>query len=328
MLYKFDVLKYLAERRLEPESRSAGRFAYLFCPQCDDGSQRHLWIKVETGRWGCWKNRAHGGGPGRLVQFLERVSWHTATERVRQYSRAHIPDDQELPDLISEILHAPLSASYSFEPDQFPTLGLPVGAVPAWNSTDAMSYLFQRGFGTRDAKEWGLHYCADSSYETAVNSEKSIKQRYWRRLMFPVHLDGRLISFQGRDITGCQSQPYLAPPVPDESPPINRTVYNVDRVHPDLVVLVEGVFDALAVGPANGAAIFGKELYPNQVELLYGVRPDLVVVALDEDATNDAERIAFNLKGITEEVRILPLPPGEDPASLGRARLWEMIKKA
>lgn len=85
------------------------------------------------------------------------------------------------------------------------------------------------------------------------------------------------------------------------------------------VVLVEGVFDAIAVHEATGSAaiaVGGKSL-PRYLE------PDLldlahrsITILLDADAAADAYRLRKRLM-FKRKMRVVPLPPGEDPSSMG-----------
>lgn len=90
-------------------------------------------------------------------------------------------------------------------------------------------------------------------------------------------------------------------------------------VHTDRpLVVVEGVFDALALWP-DGVALLGKPSDP-QVEMLAGAaRP--VAVVLDGDAWREGESLALRLRLLGQRAGHVRLPPTLDPDEVPRAWL-------
>lgn len=299
---QFDVLSYLDSIGIVPEYRSQRKYLYVTCPSCDNRDP-HLWINVGDptrpyGTWRCWKDESHGGGPVKLVRHLENISWKVAFARLEEFSKVALEDEMVLRK----------------EPE-FPEIEAPDNLTKAVKSKKAMQFLKSRGFGVQDAMDWGLHYGDRFTYN---------KRLYRWSLFIPIQFQDRLMAFQVRDVTGRRKQKYLSSP----DSPIKEVLYNADRVDSKLVVVTEGAMDAWAVGKKHGVCIFGKKISDYQAKTLYEVvGAERVLVALDGEAYKEAEGIAHDLLGVVPRVDVLEMPYGEDPASLGREKLWELIKK-
>ena len=94
----------------------------------------------------------------------------------------------------------------------------------------------------------------------------------------------------------------------------------------DTLVLVEGVFDAISVAHHTGrtvAAIGGKALPSYLVPDVLDLSRRSIVLLLDGDALSGALALKRKLE-TKRQVRLVPLPVDEDPASLG-PRLKELL---
>ena len=211
-------------------------------------------------------------------------------------------------------------------------------------------HLGARGFGAGELVAAGL----------AADGDRSPYDRFRGRLVFPIRDErGRLVGFGGRALDPDQPAKYLNTPrtaLFDKS----AILYGLDRGGPearreDRLIVVEGYTDVIAcrqAGIANVAASMGTALTERQMRLIQRFTPN-VVIALDADAAGlaAAERgnevasgvAAWDLvpgtgqQGIShrpelqDDIRIAPLPAGEDPDSLARsepARLRELIEAA
>jgi len=294
----FDVRSYLAELGYNPESRSQGKFFYVNCPDCDhDGP--HLWIRTDNGVWGCWKNRNHRGGPVHLVMHLERLDYPAARARTAKfYTHGSVVVEERTKKL------------------EFKEIGLPEGLIKADDSREAMEFLRKRGFTIQTVKDWNLYYAKNTRY-------KGLK--FKQRIIIPIYHNGRIVAFQGRDITGKQKIKYMTSPPDENAAPLTKTVYNIDRVNPNLVVVTEGVLDAWAVGKDCGVCLFGKKVYPEQLTLFDKKGVNNVIICLDGEAISESQHIAHDLSVVVSKVEVMELPIDEDPASLGNKEIWRMI---
>ncbi|MBM4283910.1 MAG: DNA primase [Deltaproteobacteria bacterium] len=147
--------------------------------------------------------------------------------------------------------------------------------------------------------------------------------RFRDRIIFPIaDRQGRTVAFGGR-IVGEGEPKYLNSP---ESPLYSkgRNLYGLPQAAAalrrlDLALLVEGYLDLLALrvhGVEPVLATLGTALTREQVRLLKNQVSRVVLVFDGDAAGGKAMRRAFPL--FAEErlqVRILPLPPGQDPDS-------------
>lgn len=147
------------------------------------------------------------------------------------------------------------------------------------------------------------------------------------RLIFPIHdVQERVVGFGGRLLVPAENAPkYLNSP---ESPIFSksRILYALNRARKAIqaenrVVVVEGYTDAVAAHQAGFAyvvATLGTSLTEEHVRLL-GRYTQNVVLSFDADAAG--VRAALRAAALFEaaqgfELRVLALPPGEDPDSL------------
>ena len=85
------------------------------------------------------------------------------------------------------------------------------------------------------------------------------------------------------------------------------------------IIVVEGVFDAEAVERHTGlkCCALGGKFLPKYLEPdLLGLATERVVLLLDPDALGDAIKLRSRLQ-TKRQVKIIPLPVGQDPADLG-----------
>jgi len=315
MIENFDVLRYLESLDIEPDMRSKGNFAYIFCPECDSDSPK-LWINVSDsgkrlGAWRCWRNPTHRGGPVQLIQHLEGVSWRVAQERIKEFSTRFIMDEVRI---MEDLEREPEEEEDDFTPVE---IEYPTNCIPVIRSRSAMNYLLQRGISREKSVRWGLRYCSTGIWR---------EQKFRYRIILPVFFQAQLVAFQGRDITGQAFNPYISSAADNGSLPVNRFLLNVDRVkRKGILILTEGYFDAMAVGDDCGSSLFGKTIYPSQAKMIADiVRPEILVAAFDADVI-EKEQIVMNLMGLAPRLMILDLPEGEDPASLGYSKFWEIF---
>lgn len=152
---------------------------------------------------------------------------------------------------------------------------------------------------------------------------------YKYRIIAPIYLDGKLISFQGRDITGKNKLKYKACKKEDEVIHHKHALYGIDLVPDETVIVVEGIFDVFRIGPGS-VCTFGIKYKTEQVLMLYE-RFKKVYILFDkepEEAIIQAENLANDLSGLGTDVEILDLEYG-DPGQLNYnevEKLKEMIK--
>jgi len=226
--------------------------------------------------------------------------------------------------------------------------------------TIGLSYLRERGIRDDIITKFELGYCPDGKdlftkaaeregckMEFTEKTGRTIKRdelgrdRFGGRVIFPVHnVAGRVIAFGGRTLTNDKKvAKYLNSPESDIYHK-GRTLYGIYQAKRDITrldkcYLVEGYTDVLSfhqAGIENVVASSGTSLTIEQIRLIRRFSPNITIVYDGDDAG-----IKASLRGIDmvlEEginVKVLPLPRGEDPDSFARSmsasELTEYIKK-
>lgn len=170
-------------------------------------------------------------------------------------------------------------------------------------------------------------------------------------LVFPVFYNGKIVGWQSRMLAEPSelTDEYLAmnryrkdedgewirPPKYFTSPgfPKGKVMFNWDiAVQTDYIVIVEGVFDAMAVGPW-GVATLGKGVTDEQIAKIStwatypGKQQKHVIILLDDDAQDDAMAIFEKLFRTTKVTNVM-LKGYHDAGDTPRAEIWRQINEA
>lgn len=282
----FKVIEYLDARGI-PYSTSGRNVSQgwvgIQCvyPGCDDHSN-HLGINLGSGVHTCWKC-GQKGGPAQLVKLLEHCSWGAAKRIVGQYSTedGYIPPDAYQGNA--------RRATGAFMLPKTATAKLP---------GPHQRYLEGRGFNVEYLQR---NYDVMACYTTG---------RYRHRVIIPMYLNGVLVNFQARDITGRAARKYLMAPNEDALVPGDKLLYGLDRAG-ESVALVEGVMDVWRIG-AGGVAVLGTKLTEEKLSLLPQHGVQRVFVVYDQDAGERGEEIANKVSKLIRYVETIWLPK-DDP---------------
>lgn len=286
------------------------------CPKCGEGG-RKTYINAETGLGNCF----HGSCGEKFNKFkllravsgLSGAEFDTFVRSVAQ-EQGWMPK-KERPDLIQA------------------DLKLPTKIVPLPVNGQNLQYLQDRGVSLDSCKWFNLSYCHGGwwGYTLSDGAERWVS--YDKRVIIPIaDLEGKLVSFQGRDVTGEQEPKYL---FPVGFAVAGSHLYNGHNFQDGVThhaVVGEGAFDALAIHQAIegekgcegllGLATFGMHLSGGpggQIEKFTQLRErGLKTVTFMWDGEGKALAYAVKagllLRGIGLSVRIARLPAGYDPA--------------
>jgi DNA primase len=174
------------------------------------------------------------------------------------------------------------------------------------DTTDAFRYLSSRGIGRREILKWKIGYCKEG--------------RYAGRIIIPsFDVDGDCNYFIARSFVGHQRR-YLNPPA-DRDIVFNEL--NIDWDDP--VVLVEGVFDAIAAGE-NAIPILGSTLRErSRLFQAIAIHDTPVYMALDYDAEKKAEWIIKSMLKYDLEVFKVPIDEA-DVSEMGGQEFKERLE--
>ncbi len=195
-----------------------------------------------------------------------------------------------------------------------------VGYAPsAWDSVLRAST--RAGFAARELYDAGLVQRSQSSGR--------VYDRFRARITFPLaDARGRVLGFGARQLEGQDRGPKYLNTGESELFHKGRIVYGADLARATAakvgeVVVAEGYTDVIALrqaGVANAVGIMGTALTEGQVAEIRRIAP-VAHLALDADGAGQAAmlRAADVAAGTGLELRVVPLPPGQDPADLVRS---------
>lgn len=290
-----------------------------------------------------------GGGVLRFVMEYEHLDFPSAVRRLAQRAGIAVleemgsPSEQRDHSLRQRLLALHAEAAAWFH-DQL--LKSPAAA-------HARDYLKARGIGSPVAKSWLLGYAPDSwdavlehlrgrkftveeihrsglaaSKEENPSPESAFYSRFRDRVMFPIRNDyGEVIAFSGRLLA---SDPKAAKYVNSPETLLfikGRVLYGLDKTKRDLIeknaaIVCEGQLDLISAfesGVRHVIAPQGTAFTADQARLLKRY-VETVLLCFDSDAAGK-KATARSLPALLSQgllVKIVTLPPGEDPDSLIR----------
>lgn len=264
-LDNLDIQTFLDMEAIEYKEKTGSSGPQLnlkYCPACGDSKWR-TWLNQESGLGNCFHGDCH-------VKTFNKYSF------IREYM-----GNPPAKDVVTKIKR--VSAGMGWRPKKKvirPTLevaleavDLPTRCIPLPDSEgNNLAYLEDRGINSEMAKEFRLHYCVDGhfSYQTAIGERE--EQYYGERVVVPIFdMLGRMVTFQGRDVTGKSVRKYLFPP---GLPTSGKFLYASHTLKGKKEIAVsEGVFDVYSLLSAfradpdlrdvGATATFGMHLSDN-----------------------------------------------------------------
>jgi DNA primase len=336
------------------ELRKAGARSYSgICPFHEERSPSFSVEPVEK-LYHCFGCQA-GGDAFKFVQEIEGVGFNDAVELLAQRYGVQLEVEAEDPRdaerrLARERLLELLERTAAFYVRYL------------WDSHEARharDYLLERGLEEATLREFRVGYAPSAWDKVLLASRKAafsnreiydaglatrgnggqIYDRFRARITFPLcDSRGRVLGFGARAMGEARGAKYVNTPENDIFHK-GRVLFGSDHARASAaragrVIAVEGYTDVLALhqaGLRNCVGIMGTALTEDQVGELSRLA-QVVLLALDSDSAGHEAmlRAARVAEGRKLELRVVPLPPGKDPADLvgeagGAARLTELV---
>lgn len=300
-------LETFLRRRFGPTKRQSGKHGLEIITKCPVCGKRKLSINARTGFYQCWR--------GCMSGHVDTLLGDTRLAKTELSMRRAAPASREVE--------------------------LPGDLVPLMSLDEdhqAIQYLKQRKFDPRVLDEvYGLRYCASGKRYAGGLFDTT------NTIVIPVYANGLLIGWQSRllydptklDDATCanlnfikdEDGDWVRPPKYFTMPGLDKgkVLYNFDWARrSNLVVVCEGVFDAIAVGRCAVAA-FGKNITDDQANLLKAYW-DLVVILLDPgDAEGDMRKLEARLLNLSVPPLYVKLEGYKDAGEAPQAEIWRQI---
>lgn len=308
---------------------SSGRQANLReCPSCGNSNWK-VYIGTESGLGNCFVCNKGYNKWGLIRAHLNEASGRQVIEHIK----AHVEGRGWIAKrTTSVIVQTPVELKL---PDSF---ALPHGG-------QNISYLVNRGITDAVTAYFHLRYCHKGWFGYTLDGQEKW-MKFDERVLIPVFdLDGKMVNFQGRDITGAQEPKYLFPPGLSSTGQHLLNGMNVKDTK--RIVVGEGAFDiaALKLALDGDAALrdvvpvatFGKHLSfgsPESQEAKFAVLRERGVEEVTFfwdgtiDATDAAVKAGFLLKKLGLRVRVAMLPPDLDPNEVPASVVREAFYQA
>jgi len=176
----------------------------------------------------------------------------------------------------------------------------------------AVKYLKKRGFNAEFIhNEYHLAYTGGDSFLKT----KETTSNFNYRIIAPIIMNNKLVSYIGRDYTEQRSPKYMQPLIESCITTPKNSIYNYDALKQhDNCIIVEGITDMWKLG-GKTIAVMGKVVTTEQIAFLAEKQINTATILFDEGGRPEAETLAYNLTGIVSQVKIAELEGG-DPGDL------------
>ncbi len=314
ILEKLEIDAYLDREGIEYRETRGSRGIQLNlreCPVCG-GDKWKVFINAESGLGNCFS----GSCETRFNKY-SFIKAHTGLGG--KDLNAHI-------EAVGEEIgwRPPRKTAKTFKSD-YATLVVPASIHLPYKGRN-MKYLENRGITKDVAAYFRLRFCQKGWFKYYVGEEERFMP-FHDRIIIPIYdADGKLVSFQGRDITGQAEKKYLFPPGFASTGEFLFNAHNV--IDTKRVAVGEGVFDVMAIKIALDEdeslrdvvplGTFGKHLSDMQLVRLQelkarGVEEVTFMWDGEVKATDDAVDSAVKVRSLGFRVRVAFLPTDKDP---------------
>lgn len=270
------------------------------CPFCNDPSN-HLGIFVDTGVFSCW--RCNKSGP--FVYLLKKLTGlsNEECERIVETGTTFKESAIEQIENITKVKQ------------NFPNVKQSKIELPEFFKLITPDIDFPLLFHWLDLR--------NISIDTVIQYQCGICRagKYMNRIIIPVFSNGDLVSYQARDLSEFADVRYRS--APGE---INNYLYNYDCIDRRMIV-VEGILDAWRL-EEDVVASFGTSLTEQQKKLILDKKLDELIFVYDDNAYWKAKKQSKFFEPFVENIKVVKLPEGEDPDSLGMEETSKLIENS
>lgn len=295
-LTHFDFASLLANAGFDARERN-GEVSSI-CPWCMH-HRTSFYVKAGVGVFKC--HYCHESGWAlKLIEKVGRCTTQEAIDRIMA-QRVSIYEDTEY-EVVEEEIELP------------PVIELPPGF-----------HFLSTSHGETSKKYW--EYALTRMTEAQIEEYRVgfvATGPYRGRIVVPVYYLGQLVNWVARAIKSDTKKKVLTPPGNKQY----SYLFNLEKVwgHQQAVI-TEGVFDCLTIEDM-AVASFGKKVTDTQVNALVNAGIHELVLCWDADAQAENWKDYWRLRITFDSVKVISLPEGEDPSSIGRTGMLKLAKEA
>jgi len=299
----FDIITFLED--LDIPYTYSSEWINMQCPFCHDAGE-HIGIHLEKGSINCWKCGTH-----KLPKLIKEFETDkNPYEIIKKYKKGKNEESICSTQTQTYQQNKAENERNNNKVGRHRQISLPVGIYDF--TKRHKRYLIDRRFNPKElSKDWRVSKGTEGIGD------------YKFRIIIPIYHEGKLVSFQGRDITGKQKDKYKT----CHDTNIKNYLYGLDYVTNDKVIITEGVMDVWRLGKGNAVATFGINYTMKQVRLISNKRIKRVGILFDngEDAYQQALKLQADLNNTNVDAYLLKLPENKDPAELNKEQIKKII---
>ncbi len=274
------------------------------------------------------------------LNYVEALKWLARKYNIEIEEKEMTPEESATHDLRERLFNLNAFAESYFHEQLFAPEGKAI----------AFSYCRERGITDESIEKFRVGYAPDgfntfASHAMSKGYSKellvtgglcierdngSLLDRFRGRLIFPIHnLSGRVVGFGGRILKNdARAAKYINSPE-TEIYRKSKVIYGIYQArsaiaNQEMSYLAEGYTDVIAMhqaGVQNVVASSGTALTEDQIRAIKRYSPNITIIFDGDTAGIKASFRSIDL--ILKEgmnVRIVPMPEGEDPDSFARSR--------
>lgn len=262
------------------------------CPFCTDTSN-HLGFNIKENYFNCWKCINDNG-----------TGYHSIYDVIKKL----VPNENINYILKTYNFKTEITEKINKKKNKNIEIKLPGGKLKSYHN----NYLLDRGFNPNyletKYKLVGTNHLGDYKY----------------RIIAPIYFQGKLVSYQGRDITGQSEQRYKACSKDKEIIHHKHILYNLDNCKKDFVVVTEGITDVWRLGD-NSCCTFGKGYRKEQLLLLRKFKRVFVFFDPDEAGIRASRKLCNELDSIGIEA--FQISHNTDPGEMTKKEVKNLFVK-
>lgn len=325
---KFDIELFLQEHnidyRLAGNNVAKGNLN-IDCPWCKDSKGKfHMGINIDKLVYGCWKDTQHRGNKlAYLISCLIHCSYKRAKQIIGE-SKIKIDGEISLNATLNRLLYKNSNNTTCESNDRE---GYDLSEFDTFKTisydSNHYNYLTTRGFDD-------IMLLIDK-YDLRYSTLKSWKDR----VIFPIHINDQLVTWQGRDVTGKAYLRYKDLSKDKSKTFLKSCIYNYDNLvnGGDILYVCEGIFDAIKIdfythSNVSATCVFTKTVSKEQYRLLFKIvnKFKQVRILFDQNTVKQANRVKGELSVFNKNIKVVYLDSSiKDAGDMSKEQIKEMI---